>query len=194
MIDTARVEALFRNVTVRSVARQHSPPGMAEDAISRAMLIVMEKMPPDLSGDDAARWTVTVVKREGWALHRQQSRFASESVLSRDDNAPPFVERSLSPKLSPHEQVERSEAVERRMKALAQLKPDEKRALVLHEVGYSYRELMRLTGWSYTKINRCMAEGRRRLYELLDPDDLEPERLSEATRATLRRRGVLAVA
>ena len=47
--------------------------------------------------------------------------------------------------------------------ALAQLKPQEIRALQLKAEGYSYREICQLTGWTYTKVNRCLTEGRRAL-------------------------------
>jgi DNA-directed RNA polymerase specialized sigma24 family protein len=32
--------------------------------------------------------------------------------------------------------------------------------------GYSYREIGEITGWTHTKINRCIAEGRARLRQL----------------------------
>ena len=46
---------------------------------------------------------------------------------------------------------------------LAQLKTQEIRALQLKAEGYSYREICQLTGWTYTKVNRCLTEGRRAL-------------------------------
>jgi DNA-directed RNA polymerase specialized sigma24 family protein len=33
-------------------------------------------------------------------------------------------------------------------------------------LGYSYREITEMTGWTFTKVNRCSAEGRARLREL----------------------------
>jgi len=47
-----------------------------------------------------------------------------------------------------------------------ELKRDERRALSLLAFGYSYREICEQTGWSYTKVNRCLAEGRATLREL----------------------------
>jgi hypothetical protein len=47
--------------------------------------------------------------------------------------------------------------------ALAQLKPQEIRALQLRAEGYSYREICQITSWTYTKVNRCLTEGRREL-------------------------------
>ena len=43
--------------------------------------------------------------------------------------------------------------------------PGASRALVLKAEGYSYREIMDITGWTYTKVNRCMAEGRKAFLE-----------------------------
>jgi DNA-directed RNA polymerase specialized sigma24 family protein len=43
---------------------------------------------------------------------------------------------------------------------LARLKPAERRALSLLAFGYSYREIMVATGWTYTKVNRSIREGR----------------------------------
>jgi hypothetical protein len=45
--------------------------------------------------------------------------------------------------------------------ALARLKPQEVRCLLLRAEGYSYREICAETGWTYTKVNRCLTEGRR---------------------------------
>ena len=42
------------------------------------------------------------------------------------------------------------------------LKPDERRALVLRGEGYSYAEICELNGWTHTKVNRCLTEGRER--------------------------------
>src|SRR5918995_972203 len=37
----------------------------------------------------------------------------------------------------------------------------EVRALLLKAEGFSYREICSITGWSYTKVNRLLTEGRR---------------------------------
>src|SRR5437016_5381001 len=50
---------------------------------------------------------------------------------------------------------------EQAAEALGRLKPQEIRALVLKARGYSYREICEITGWTYTKVNRCLTEGRR---------------------------------
>ena len=42
---------------------------------------------------------------------------------------------------------------------------DERRAIVLHAQGYSYAEIRSICGWTHTKVNRCLVEGRARLRE-----------------------------
>jgi DNA-directed RNA polymerase specialized sigma24 family protein len=51
--------------------------------------------------------------------------------------------------------IERDEGRRR----LRRLKPDERRALGLIGADYSYREVGEITGWTYTKANRRIAEG-----------------------------------
>ena len=61
------------------------------------------------------------------------------------------------------ERAERRDNVAAAARALAELKPDERLAIVLQAQGYSYAEIGELCGWTYTKVNRCLAEGRARL-------------------------------
>jgi len=51
------------------------------------------------------------------------------------------------------------------------LKPREREALYLKGLGYSYREIMRLTGSTYTAVNRCITEGRAALRRHMGDDD-----------------------
>ena len=54
------------------------------------------------------------------------------------------------------------ERVDRSVEALKALKPDEARALLLKAEGLSYQEIGKRFGWSYTKVNRSITEGRKR--------------------------------
>ena len=67
----------------------------------------------------------------------------------------------------PAERTERREAIARSREALKTLKPAELRALTLLAEGYSYSEIGEITGYSRTKINRCLAEGRERFRAFL---------------------------
>jgi DNA-directed RNA polymerase specialized sigma24 family protein len=63
----------------------------------------------------------------------------------------------------PEELLEATETTEHARTLIKRLKPNERRALTLLALGYSYREICELTGWTYTKVNRCIAEGRARM-------------------------------
>jgi hypothetical protein len=67
--------------------------------------------------------------------------------------------------------VERREAIARSREALQALKPAELRAMSLLAEGYSYAEIGELTGFSQTKINRVLAEGRDRFRSLLSSSE-----------------------
>ena len=58
------------------------------------------------------------------------------------------------------------ERVERSVEALRALKPDEARALLLKAEGLSYQEIGRRFGWTYTKVNRSITEGRARFLKI----------------------------
>jgi hypothetical protein len=51
------------------------------------------------------------------------------------------------------------------VEAMSRLKPQEVRCLLLRAEGYSYKQICDETGWSYTKVNRCISEGRRSFLE-----------------------------
>jgi hypothetical protein len=63
---------------------------------------------------------------------------------------------------SVEEQIASSERVRRSAEALRALKPDEAKALMMKAHGLSYEEIGERNGWTYTKTNRAITEGRRR--------------------------------
>jgi RNA polymerase sigma factor (sigma-70 family) len=136
----------------------------ADDAYQRALEILLTKAPTD-SPDDLLRWMQTVTKHEALAVRRQRERLLGLPVAAEASAGDPLD--SLPSQLAgPGDRIERSERIARSSEALSALKPQEARALALGAGGYSYREIGRLTGWTYTKVNRCMAEGRKRFLEL----------------------------
>ena len=110
----------------------------------------------------------TVTKREALAVRRQRERLLGSPRLSRpdeDDERDP-LDSIASESPGPNDRLARRERVVRSGEALNALKPHEVRALTLKAQGYSYAEIGEITGWSYTKINRCMAEGRKRFLQV----------------------------
>lgn len=160
----AAVDVISRHErTLRRTARRYSIcADDAEDAYQRALEILLTKAPP-ITGDSLIRWMQTVTKREALGVRRQRVRLIGSPPPSSDDPDlfDPF-ESIASESPGPDEQAARVERIRRSSEALRALKPQEVRALILKAEGYSYQEIQEITGWTYTKVNRCMAEGRKR--------------------------------
>jgi RNA polymerase sigma factor (sigma-70 family) len=139
----------------------------AEDAYQRALEILLTKAPA-IEGEALVRWMQTVTKREALGVRRQRERLLGSprpAAAESDDGRDPLdLIASESP--GPTDRFARRERVVRSGEALKALKPQEVRALTLKAEGYSYAEIGEITGWSYTKINRCMAEGRKRFLQV----------------------------
>lgn len=131
----------------------------ADDALSRASLILLEKGPPH-PPERLAAWMHLVTKREALAVRRERERMLAGEVSDVSPAGGPC----------PAERAERREWAFARARTLHRLKPDEQRALVLRGEGYSYAEISELTDWTQTKVNRCLSEGRARLRQLTPPD------------------------
>jgi len=154
-IDAAALELLRRHgAQILATARRYAVTAEdAEDAYQRGIEILLTKA-PSTREDELIPWLKTVVKHEAFALRRQRDRHSpvTDDGELRDRPAPTAVT---------HEQAERLERLRQGAEALAHLKPHEIRALVLKAEGFSYREICAMTGWSYTKVNRLLTEGRR---------------------------------
>ena len=154
-IDAAALEVLARHGTqILATARRYAAtPEDAEDACQRGLEILLTKA-PSTSEEELIPWLKTVVKHEAFALRRQRERHSpvTDDGELRDRPAVAGVT---------HEQAERLERLRQGAEALGHLKPHEIRALVLKAEGFSYREICAMTGWSYTKVNRLLTEGRR---------------------------------
>jgi RNA polymerase sigma factor (sigma-70 family) len=156
-IDDAAAALVARHgAQILATARRYAAtPEDAEDAYQRGLEILLTKAPSASEGE-LVPWLKTVVKHEAFALYRQRQR---HSPLTDDGR---LGERPTVPTIT-HDQAERHERLRQGAEALAGLKPQEIRALRLRALGYSYREICQLTDWTYTKVNRCLSEGRRAL-------------------------------
>src|SRR3954464_4689338 len=125
----------------------------AQDAYQRGLEILMRHA-ARLDSDRAGGWLHTVVKREALAINKARCR-----MLGGDDVDFDAIEIRTAP--SPEDRVLAFEQVARSAEALQRLKPQEVRALWLKAMGNSYQEICEATGWTYTKVNRCLAEGRK---------------------------------
>jgi Putative zinc-finger len=107
-----------------------------------------------LDADRAGGWLHTVVKHEALAINKARCRMVGGEEVDFD-----AIEIRTAP--SPEDRVLGFEQVARSAEALQRLKPQEVRALWLKAMGNSYQEICDATGWTYTKVNRCLAEGRK---------------------------------
>lgn len=136
------------------LARRHSLcADDAEDAYQRGLEIFI-KHAPRLDPERAPGWLRTVVKHEAMAVRRIRQRDLAPSEIDFDQ-----IESDRGG--SPEERALGFEQVAQSAEALARLKPQEVRALWLRSQGNSYDEIQAETGWSRTKVNRCLYEGRR---------------------------------
>src|SRR5205814_132942 len=67
--------------------------------------------------------------------------------------------------VSPEDRIVSLDRTQRAAEALARLKPQEVQALWLRAQGLSYHEIAERQSWTYTKVNRCLTEGRKAFLE-----------------------------
>ena len=166
----AAIEMIARyEGALRRTARRYSFDAEdADDAYQRALEIVLTKAPTtDLR--ELIRWTQTVTKHEALAVRQAREKLLGYQ-RAREGAEDPMALIPASG-AGPDEQVERREDIARSREALQALKPAELRALGLLAEGYSYVEIGEQTGWSRTKINRLLAEGRARFRSLVSSSE-----------------------
>jgi RNA polymerase sigma factor (sigma-70 family) len=161
-IDPAALRLLERHgPQILATARRYSSNAAdAEDAYQRGLEILLTKAPTTRE-QELVPWLKTVVKHEAFAIRRQRERAAPTT----DDGE---LRDTAGPEAAAHDQAERYERLRVGAEALKRLKPQEVRCLQLKAEGYSYKEICRLTGWTYTKVNRCLTEGRRAFLERVE--------------------------
>lgn len=139
---------------LRQARRNSNRTADAEDALANACVQFL-RFYDGQEGVNALRWMMLVVKRCAWQLSRRESR-----TLPVPFEADEITASSSS---DPADLVERRAEVSEVAALMAQLKPAERDALVLFGLGYSYKEIAEIQGWTRTKVNRCLAEGRAAL-------------------------------
>ena len=160
----AAAEALLLEIVQRHadellrVARRHSLClDDAHDAYQRSLEQFL-RHGRRLRRETAHRWLFTVCRREALAVRRARGELVgvADGVL---DGLEALHDES------PEERALTTDAVTRSAEALRALKPQEVRALWLQADGRSYAEIQAATGWTYTKVNRCLRDGRRAFLE-----------------------------
>lgn len=125
----------------------------AYDAYQRGLELLIENA-ATIDRSKAVAWMHVVVRNEALRLRRTQAQ------------AVPFDDHVHLPDAHRHsaradDRVDVIDKVRGAAEALETLKDSEAQALCLRAQGMSYREIAELCGWSYTKVNRAVTEGRR---------------------------------
>lgn len=129
----------------------------AEEALHDAFILFIDHFDPT---DEAPPlpWLTLTLKRRCWAIYGQRRRHARPAGHGVERYRPRDGHERL-----PEDLVEVVAEEARLRRGLRHLKPDERRALALLALGYTYREIGEICGWSNRKVNRCLVEGRARL-------------------------------
>lgn len=135
----------------------------AEEALHDTFILFINHFDP-ASGAPPLAWLTLTLKRRCWATYRRQQLLQrQEPNPNATTNPTSQSDELLDPSRLPDELAVVSANVSEARHKLSQLKKDERRALSLLAIGYSYREICDVTGWTYTKVNRCISEGRASL-------------------------------
>ncbi|HLM49102.1 MAG TPA: sigma-70 family RNA polymerase sigma factor, partial [Solirubrobacteraceae bacterium] len=125
----------------------------AYDAYQRAIEIFLRRR-EELDPERVVGWLHVVIRHEAMAVRRARQSLVGPAEADLDAREGRGVP-------DPQERAEGHERLTRAAEALARLKPQETRALLLKAEGRSYRQIQQATGWSHTKVNRLLTEGRQ---------------------------------
>jgi RNA polymerase sigma factor (sigma-70 family) len=126
----------------------------ALDAYQHALEIYLRRL-DTVDAATEGSWMRVVVKHESMAIRRARQGSVDRDEVDLDASLP-------SGGRDVEDHVAAGQRVERSVEALRALKPDEAKALMLKAEGLSYAEIGRRFGWTYTKVNRSITEGRAR--------------------------------
>jgi RNA polymerase sigma factor (sigma-70 family) len=129
----------------------------ALDAYQRGLEIYLRRLETVDPATEGA-WLRVVIKHEAMAIRRARQDSVAREEVDLDASAGALREVE--------DEVAGGERVERSVEALHALKPDEAKALMLKAQGLSYQEIGHRFGWTYTKVNRSITEGRRRFLDV----------------------------
>jgi RNA polymerase sigma factor (sigma-70 family) len=138
---------------LRTARRYSRDADDAQDAYQRALEIFVRRA-GRLRRETAVNWLHQVVKHEALAVREARGRLVAVEDVEEAGAA-----------ATPEDRVVSLDRTARAAEALARLKPQEVAALWLRAQGLTYDEIAERQSWSYTKVNRCLTEGRRAFLE-----------------------------
>jgi DNA-directed RNA polymerase specialized sigma24 family protein len=156
-----RLHREHRHYLLRIAIKNAANRDDAEEAVQFAFLAFLEHFDPGGEAPPLA-WLTIVTKRECWARYkrRRRDRSVARMAAGRGEGSGALIDSIPSRAAGPEQLVPQ---VDDARTKLATLKPQELRALTLLATGYSYQEIAAMNQWTYTKVNRCISEGRAAL-------------------------------
>jgi DNA-directed RNA polymerase specialized sigma24 family protein len=133
----------------------------AEEAIQEALISFIRSY--EVGGAaPPLRWLLLTLKRQCWRQGEKAhlDRYLGQEVERGDDHRGTLIESLSSPGTDFETRI--ADLDEARCR-LARLKANERTGLGLLAAGFSYKEIASRRGWTYTKVNRCIREGRAAL-------------------------------
>jgi RNA polymerase sigma factor (sigma-70 family) len=131
----------------------------AAEAMQEAFVSFIAHFDPE-GGAPPLAWLTLTLKRQCWRARREAHLERQCGQEAEREELGSRLEALGSPQPETAERVLERDDARRRLR---RLKPDERTALGMLAAGYSYREIGERCGWTYTKVNRCLAEGRATL-------------------------------
>ena len=157
----ARVTQLIDRAgqTLICIAQQHSLCNDdALDAYQRALEIFIGRL-DSIDTETEVAWLKVVVKNEANAIRSERQETVNEQDIDFDAQ-PTATQRDTVEKCADLERVNRS------LEAMKQLNPQETNALLLKARGHSYSEISTRFGWTFTRVNRYVTQGRKRFLQI----------------------------
>lgn len=152
----ARTVATQAESLMRTARRHSLCADDAHDAYQRGMEIFLRRA-RTLDPESAHKWLHVVVKHEAMEVRRGRTASVGYEEIDLERHA-----SNHDP--TPEERAVGAERTRRATEALRRLKPQELRAMWLKALGHSYLEIGEVTGYSQTKVNRSLTEGRKSFF------------------------------
>lgn len=155
---------------LRRQAFVHSNGGVdPDDVLQHAYELFIERFHPPYQ---PLPWLMTTIKHEAWSQRRRTYRKREIPICTEEpgqqEEGHDLAACHPDPGPDPSERVLDLEDLAQVRSHLRELKPDERTALGLLAFGYSYAEIAAINGWTRTKVNRCIGEGREAVRKALE--------------------------
>jgi DNA-directed RNA polymerase specialized sigma24 family protein len=138
----------------KGFARRFCRPQDVDEALQRTALICLTRI--QLREDEAERYFTTVLRNECFGILRREKRHLHIAIGSDAEY------RSLEPD-DPRQDPAAICEYRDELGNLTELKAAERQAISDLAAGLSYGEIQSKHGWTYTKVNRHISEGRASL-------------------------------